>query len=93
MAKNRVSPTRQPSADPEGGTGGPDPPWKITSYMGFYRELAIGPPLEKTGPPWKMLVPRWNLVRSLPFFPHVVRILKLNGFEHRKLVSQYGENY
>ena len=26
------------SADPEWGTGGPDPPWKITSYMGFYRE-------------------------------------------------------
>ena len=29
------------SADPEAGTGGPDPPpppWKITSYMGFYRE-------------------------------------------------------
>ena len=27
------------SADPEGGTGGPDPPpWKIISYMGFYRE-------------------------------------------------------
>ena len=26
------------SADPEGGTGGQDPPWKITSYMGFYRE-------------------------------------------------------
>ena len=27
------------SADPEGGgTGGLDPPWKITSYMGFYRE-------------------------------------------------------
>ena len=26
------------SADPEGGTGGPDPPWKITSYMDFYRE-------------------------------------------------------
>ena len=32
------------SADPEGGggggggAGGPDPPWKITSYMGFYRE-------------------------------------------------------
>ena len=21
-----------------GGTEGPDPPWKITSYMGFYRE-------------------------------------------------------
>ena len=28
----------QPSADPEGGTGGPDLPWKITSHMGFYRE-------------------------------------------------------
>ena len=28
------------SADPEGGAGSPDPPppWKITSYMGFYRE-------------------------------------------------------
>ena len=26
------------SADPEGGTGGPDPPWKITSYMGFSME-------------------------------------------------------
>ena len=34
------------SADPEGGTGGPDPPppppppppRKITSYIGFYRE-------------------------------------------------------
>ena len=34
-----------------GGTGGPDPPWKITSYMGFYREEQIGlPPLEKVGP-------------------------------------------
>ena len=27
-----------------GGTGGPDPTWKSTSYMGFYREQAIGPP-------------------------------------------------
>ena len=27
------------SADPEGWTGGPDPPWKITKlYIGFYRE-------------------------------------------------------
>ena len=24
------------SEDPEGRTGGPDSPWKITSYMGFY---------------------------------------------------------
>ena len=30
----------QPSADPVGGAGVPDPPppWKITSYLGFYRE-------------------------------------------------------
>ena len=27
----------QPSADPEGGTG-VRTPWKITSYMGIYRE-------------------------------------------------------
>ena len=26
------------SADPEGGQGVWTPPWKITSYMGFYRE-------------------------------------------------------
>ena len=25
-------------ADPEGGTGGLDPLWKITSYISFYRE-------------------------------------------------------
>ena len=30
----------QPSENPEGGSGGPDPPppWKITSGIGFYRE-------------------------------------------------------
>ena len=26
------------SADPEGETGGSGLPWKITSYIGFYRE-------------------------------------------------------
>ena len=26
------------SADPEGEQGSGPPPWKITSYMGFYRE-------------------------------------------------------
>ena len=43
----------QASADPEGGTGGPDPPWKLTSIW-----VPIGnklldppPPLEKVGPP------------------------------------------
>ena len=29
---------RATSADPEGGDRGPDPPLKITSYMGFYRK-------------------------------------------------------
>ena len=35
------------------GGRGPDP-WKITSYMGFYKGKAIGPPpppLYKVGPP------------------------------------------
>ena len=55
-----------------GGAQDPDPPWKITSYIGFYREKAmIGPPpfgkswtlpLENVGPhPWKMSDPLWNL--------------------------------
>ena len=26
------------NADPEGGTGGPDPPVKSSSFMGIYRE-------------------------------------------------------
>ena len=30
--------TIQASADPEKGDRGSGPPWKITSYMGFYRE-------------------------------------------------------
>ena len=37
-----------------GGYRGSGPPWKITSYMGFYREK-VGPP-----PPWKMDL-LWNL--------------------------------
>ena len=52
-------------ADPEGGYGvRPPPPWKITSYMGFYRNYPLDPnppppwkklpsPLEKVGPPLK----------------------------------------
>ena len=41
------------SAYPEGGDmgSGPPPPWKITSYMGFYRERAIGPPWKSCPPP------------------------------------------
>ena len=45
------------SADPEGGTGSGPPPWKITSYMGFYRELAIGPPWKKMDPPLENVGP------------------------------------
>ena len=44
------------SADPEGGTGGPDPPpppVKITSYMASIGNKLLDPPppLEKVGPP------------------------------------------
>ena len=47
-----------PSANPQGGeAGGPDPLWKITNYMGFYRKYAIGHPLEKVGPPGKNWTP------------------------------------
>ena len=42
------------SADPEGGTGGPDPSWKITSYMGFYSNKQLYPL-------WKMLNPSGTL--------------------------------
>ena len=44
--------------------GPPPPPWKITSYMGFYRNYPLEPPpplekvalpLEKVGPPLKPL--------------------------------------
>ena len=38
------------SAEPEGGQG-VQTPWKITSYMGFYRVYAIGPPWKKLDPP------------------------------------------
>ena len=61
--------SKLPSADPEGGTGGPEPPpWKITSYMGFAGNKQLDPPpLEKVGPPppWKMLDPLWKNDRFL----------------------------
>ena len=38
-------------ADPEGGGRGSGPPWKITSYMGFYKEKAIGLPCKNVDPP------------------------------------------
>ena len=34
-----------------GDRGSRPPPWKITSYMGFYREYAVGPPWKKSDPP------------------------------------------
>ena len=41
------------SANPEGGQGVWTPPWKITGYMGFYREKQLypPPPLGKLDPP------------------------------------------
>ena len=40
------------SADPEGGTGGPDLPWKITSYIFSIGNKQLDPPpLENVGPP------------------------------------------
>ena len=49
-------------ADPEGvGGGRGSGPRKITSYMGFYREQAIGPPpIRKKLDPRKMVHPHWN---------------------------------
>ena len=40
-----------------GGTGGPDPPWKITSYMGSIGNKQLDPPLEKVGPPLENVGP------------------------------------
>ena len=34
-----------------GGIGGPDSPWKITSYMGFYRNWHLDPPWKNVRPP------------------------------------------
>ena len=55
-------------ADPEGRTGVPDPPWKITSYMGFYMEYAIGPPLKKVGPPKEDVGPPLEPWKVIDFF-------------------------
>ena len=50
------------SADPEGGTGGPDPPGKSQVIWVSIGNKKLDPPLEKVGPPpWKMLDPFWNL--------------------------------
>ena len=54
------------SADPEGGTGGPDPPPGKSQIIWVSignKQLDPPPPLEKAGtpPPWKILDPLWNL--------------------------------
>ena len=56
----RLKPVAPPSADPEGGIGGPDPPWKITSWVSIGNKL-LDPTLEKVGPPWRELDSLWNL--------------------------------
>ena len=54
-----------PSADPEGGTGGLDPPPPGKSQVIWVsignKHLDTPPPLEKVGPPWKILDPLCNL--------------------------------
>ena len=41
-------------ADPEGDMGSALP-WKITSYMGFYRNYPLDTPPPPPPPPWKKL--------------------------------------
>ena len=50
------------SADPEGWTGGLDPPGKSqVIWVSIGNKQLDPPPLEKVGPPWKMLDPSGNL--------------------------------
>ena len=51
------------NADPEGGTGGPDPPGKSQVIWVSIGNKQLDPPPWKswTPPPWKMLYPLWNL--------------------------------
>ena len=52
-----------PSADPEGGTGGPDPPGKSQVIWVSIGNKQLDHPLKKLdpSPPWKMLDSLWNL--------------------------------
>ena len=56
-----------PSADPEGGTGGPDPPGKSQVIWVCLGNKQLDPPppppwkMLDPPPPWKMLDPLWNL--------------------------------
>ena len=47
-----------------GGSRGGLTPWKITSYMGFYWEKAIGPPVKSWTPHWKNTTPLepWQII-------------------------------
>ena len=53
------------SADPEGGTGGPDPhpppPGKSQIKWVSIGNKQLDPPWKKLDAPWKMLDPLWNL--------------------------------
>ena len=55
-----------PSGDPEGGTGGPDPPEKSQVIWVSIGNKQLDPPPHPwkkldPPPPWKMLDPLWNL--------------------------------
>ena len=41
---------------------------KITSYMGFYREQAIGPPWKNVGPPLEKVGPPLEPLKMIDFF-------------------------
>ena len=60
------------SADPAGGTGGPDPPGKSqVIWVSIGNKQLDPPPLEKVGrppPPWKMFDPLYNLEKMIVFF-------------------------
>ena len=49
------------SADPEEGTGGPDPPGKSQVIWVSIGNKQLDPPWKKLDPLWKMLDPLWNL--------------------------------
>ena len=50
-----------PSADPVGGTGGPDPPGKSQVIWVSIGKSNWTPPWKMLDPPGKMFDPLWNL--------------------------------
>ena len=55
-------------ADPEGDIGSTPPPWKITSYMGFYRNYPLDLPMEKFALPLEKVGPPLKPLKIIVFF-------------------------